>query len=318
MASDYSDRVRLEKQGSGENANTWGDRLNTNVIDLVDVAVAGVTAVDVDGLGGTGITLSENNGDEDIGRHAALRFSGALTADCTVSYTANEKIYFVNNETTGDHKIIMDNGNTKVSVAGGSALIATQGSNSFTLRDFEPGTRLAFNQNHAPVGWSIVTSGTDNAALRIVNAATSGGKTGGSNGFTSVFNSGITVSITGKATHNATLGGSTAGTALSVGQMPRHSHHGRAYYLGSGGNHSYNLNSTYGDTFYHENSGHTRSNNANTFVRAGVCVVTAGSGASHSHSLAGQGSHSHTVSLAQANAFNLNVKHVDFIVCEKD
>ena len=36
MASSYSSRIKLEKQGTGENANTWGERLNSNVIDLVD------------------------------------------------------------------------------------------------------------------------------------------------------------------------------------------------------------------------------------------------------------------------------------------
>ena len=51
MASSYSSRIRLEKQGTGENANTWGARLNSNMIDLVDAAIAGVTAVDVDKSG---------------------------------------------------------------------------------------------------------------------------------------------------------------------------------------------------------------------------------------------------------------------------
>ena len=96
MASSYSSRIKLEKQGSGENANTWGDRLNTNVIDLVDAAVAGVTAVDVDGAGGTGVTLTANDGSPDQARSLGLRMTGTLAADVTVSYSARpEKIYFV-------------------------------------------------------------------------------------------------------------------------------------------------------------------------------------------------------------------------------
>ena len=34
MSSSYTTRLRLEKQGSGENASTWGDKLNDSVIDL--------------------------------------------------------------------------------------------------------------------------------------------------------------------------------------------------------------------------------------------------------------------------------------------
>ena len=45
MASSYTNRLGLEKQADGENANTWGLRLNQSVIDLVDEAVAGFTVV---------------------------------------------------------------------------------------------------------------------------------------------------------------------------------------------------------------------------------------------------------------------------------
>ena len=41
MASTYTTRIKLEKQGDGENANTWGQRLNNNVIDVLDDAVRG-------------------------------------------------------------------------------------------------------------------------------------------------------------------------------------------------------------------------------------------------------------------------------------
>jgi hypothetical protein len=31
MASTYSDRLKLELQGTGENAGTWGDKTNNNL-----------------------------------------------------------------------------------------------------------------------------------------------------------------------------------------------------------------------------------------------------------------------------------------------
>ena len=42
MASTFTSRIRLEKQGDGENPNSWGLILNQNVIDMVDEAVAGM------------------------------------------------------------------------------------------------------------------------------------------------------------------------------------------------------------------------------------------------------------------------------------
>ena len=298
MASSYSSRIKLEKQGTGENANTWGERLNSNVIDLVDAAIAGVTAVDVDGQGGSGVTLTANDGSPDQARSLGLRMTGTLAADVTVSYsTRPEKIYFVNNETLGGKNVIMDNGSTKVTVGTGAALLATQGSNSYVIRDFESGTRLAFNQNTAPQGWTVITSASHaGSALRIVNAATSGAQVGGSNEFTSVFNTAITVSVQG-STDASTLTGSTAETTLTIAQIPSHTH-------------SITLRDP-SDTQSAFNAGSSDDSVVGTDTTGST-----GGGDGHSHSLEGLSSHSHTVSIT--DSFNLNVKYVNFIVCEKD
>ena len=63
MASTYTSNIRLEKQGDGENPNSWGALLNTNVIDLVDQAVAAYQIVSVSGT--TPITLTQVNGATD-------------------------------------------------------------------------------------------------------------------------------------------------------------------------------------------------------------------------------------------------------------
>ena len=93
MASTFTTRTRLEKQGDGENANTWGLKLNQNVIDLVDDAVAGYETVSVDAV--TSISLTANDGTPDQARNLGLRFTGALTAPCTVVAPNAEKVYFV-------------------------------------------------------------------------------------------------------------------------------------------------------------------------------------------------------------------------------
>ena len=85
MSSTFTSRIRLEKQGDGENANAWGLILNQNVIDLVDEAVAGMVTVT---CGSGTVTLSTANGGTDQSRNAAIRLIGTLTGDTTIALPA--------------------------------------------------------------------------------------------------------------------------------------------------------------------------------------------------------------------------------------
>ena len=148
MASTYTDRLGLEKQGDGENPNSWGTILNTNVIDLVDDAIAGYEVVSVSS---TGITLSDNNGSTDQSRNAALEFAGTLTANVTITIPSEEKTYFVRENTTGSFAVQMK-------TAAGSALNLTQGQNTFVACD---GTSIY--QIDIPTSVSSFTANTLNA-----------------------------------------------------------------------------------------------------------------------------------------------------------
>ena len=121
MASTYTDRLGLEKQTDGENPNSWGAILNTNVIDLIDDAIAGYEIVSVSS---TGITLTDNQGSTDQSRNAALEFAGTLTANVTITVPAEEKTYFVRENTTGSFAVQMK-------TVGGTALTLSQGVNTF-------------------------------------------------------------------------------------------------------------------------------------------------------------------------------------------
>jgi hypothetical protein len=296
MASTYTTRTRLEKQGDGENANTWGLKLNQNVIDLVDDAVAGYETVSIDAA--ASISLSANDGTPDQARNLGLRFTGALTSPCTVVAPNAEKIYFVGNETTGGHPVVLKAGNSSEAVYPNSpSLVAFDGTNSMQLTGFAPGTRIPFENNAAPVGWTAVTDSAHNgAALRIVNAAVSGAQTGGANEFNSVFNTAITVSVQGD-TGTTSLSGSTALTTLTIAQIPPHTH-------------SITLRDP-SDTGVAYNPG-----SSDDRVIGSDSTGSKGGGAGHSHSLSGQSPHSHTVSIT--DSFDLDVKYVNFIVCEKD
>lgn len=136
MASTYTSRIRLEKQGDGENPNAWGLILNQNVIDLVDEAISGYEVVSVSSVA---VSLTTVNGATDQARNFALSFAGALTSNVTVTFPAQQKVYFVNNATSGDYKIFLKpTGGTLVTATsqGTSTVIATDGS-TIKQVDFE-------------------------------------------------------------------------------------------------------------------------------------------------------------------------------------
>jgi hypothetical protein len=98
MASSYTSRIRLTKQGDGDNPNTWGTVLNDQVIDIIDDAIASYTTVSI-GSAAT-VTLTENQGATDEARSAILHFKGSVGgAHNTISLIipAKSKQYVVNN-----------------------------------------------------------------------------------------------------------------------------------------------------------------------------------------------------------------------------
>jgi hypothetical protein len=167
MASTYTDRLRLEKQGDGENPNSWGTILNQNVIDLLDDAIAGYAIVSVSGVP---LTLSETNGAPDQSRNASLEVAGTLTANVTITIPAEEKQYFIRNIATGAFSVI-------VKTAGGTALTLEPNQNILAACD---GTNIYYT------GGAItsITSLTVNnlsvvSAANFVNGATFASKISG-------------------------------------------------------------------------------------------------------------------------------------------
>ena len=74
MVASYTSRLRLVKQGDGDNPNTWGTVLNDGMISLVDDAIAGYTTVEI-GANAT-VTLSAVDGASDVPRNAFIEFKG--------------------------------------------------------------------------------------------------------------------------------------------------------------------------------------------------------------------------------------------------
>lgn len=74
MAVDtYTARARFILQGTGNNLNVWGQKLNISAIQLVEDAIMGAVAITVSGA----VTLTSNLGMTDQSRMAVLQCSGS-------------------------------------------------------------------------------------------------------------------------------------------------------------------------------------------------------------------------------------------------
>lgn len=161
------------------------------------------------------------------------------------------------------------------------------GSGNIDTTTIPAGTKMLFIQSSAPTGWVKDTT-HDNKALRIVSGAAG---SGGSVSFTSAFTS-QTVSGTTGAT---TAGGTVGGTALTVNQIPAHSHNLRVLYRTIDGN----------------NSEGDQTVMTSQAAQSGYITDTGG-GQAHDHSFTGS-AHSHSYS----SSVNLAVQYVDAIIATK-
>ena len=282
MPSTYANNLRLENIANGEQSGSWGDTTNKNICSLLVDSITAVTSVSITGL--ASYTLSANAGTTDESRAAVLKFTGSLTADCTIIAPPVSKTYLIDNytnfATSGSKNVIIKtlagagatvpfgkytvycdgldffvqtgfaaggviNGNAATTgnfIAGNDltalgnttlkstltgALVGTAGvvsavapgasGNVLTSNGtawasasntpiFTAGTKLIFPQAAAPTGWTKdTTAAINDSILRFVTGT--GGGSGGSVG----------VSTWAAQTD-------TGSTALSIAQMPAHTH----------------------------------------------------------------------------------------------
>ena len=121
----YTTRIRLEKQATGDNSNTWGERLNSNVFDLVDSAVAGYTSIT---LTDSSHVVTAADGSADEARSAMLYLHGALTSSVNITIPSVTKQYMVRNNTSGSYTIT-------AKCNGGNGVVVPQGYNTMIYCD---------------------------------------------------------------------------------------------------------------------------------------------------------------------------------------
>jgi len=133
MASTYTTRLRLEKQGTGENANTWGDKTN-DTFDLLDESIYGYAAKSV--AGSSNVTLTNSNATSDESRQSVLEFTGTLTGNINVLLPTVESRYIVYNNTAGSYTLtVATTGNTGTGTAVVQSSHALMYSNGTFVKD---------------------------------------------------------------------------------------------------------------------------------------------------------------------------------------
>lgn len=143
MPSSYTASLRIELQGQFENDTTWGTKANTS-FELLEKAIAGY--VSVSHPDSASYTLTSLNAADDEARNMYIKVTGALSANRNVICPTAEKLFFVENSTSGGFSIIFKtSGGTGVTIPNGkSRVVMCDGTNVIdAINDLPASTTLA-------------------------------------------------------------------------------------------------------------------------------------------------------------------------------
>jgi hypothetical protein len=136
MASTASNSLKLRKQGTGDNLNTWGGLLNTDVIDLIDEAVAQQVTISLTG----NHTLTSTNYASNEARHPYIIFTdGGLASSPTVTAPGVENIWWIKNAGSTYAITFGVSGGTSVSIRPGSTAAVFSDGTDCEIYDQEAG-----------------------------------------------------------------------------------------------------------------------------------------------------------------------------------
>lgn len=155
MTSTYTPNRVYEKQGTGDNPNTWGTRLNTNVFDIIDANLGATLAISVAGSSNVSLTQTQAN-------NLIHTLTGILTGNISYIFpTSQGGFYRINNNTTGSFSLTVapSLGTGVVIPQGSSALVFIDGTTNVASLVGPPLTIPASAVNYP----SISASATGNA-----------------------------------------------------------------------------------------------------------------------------------------------------------
>jgi hypothetical protein len=209
MASTYSDRLKLELQGTGENAGTWGDKTNNN-LEVLDAFAGGFLSKNVGGSADVTLTTANASATAESS-NKVLDLNGLLTGSITVFIPAKENNYIIYNNTSGSFSLTV-----AATGHGANGVAITQGTYDVVYCDGSPNFNVSrILSNFGAISTQDLTvTGNVNASINANitgNAAITGNiaVTGTAN-VTADVNAAANVNVTG------TINGTTATLSANV------------------------------------------------------------------------------------------------------
>ena len=202
MASSYSTDLKLEIQVTGENAGTWGDITNTNLV-ILQQAIAGYSGISIaGGAGNTDLTFS--NGLTSNGKNAVLELTGTITGNRTVTITTasgvKNKVYLIRNSTSGAFTVT----------------VLVQGQTGVTFSATDKGTKILYLNGTDVVDSNIGKLSNDFAPTLAANLSTNSKNIIVGNTYGIIdenANEQIKFSTTASATNEITIANAAAGNS---------------------------------------------------------------------------------------------------------
>lgn len=137
MPASPTTRNRFKKPEVGAELNTWGEALNTSVIDLVDSAIDGWVTISAGGA----TTLTSNNYLADQSRMRLINYTAATAGVLTIPSV--QKWYLVRSVSAN---VQITNGGASVTVlAGDTSIVATDGSTVYKVQSNDFNSRNIVN-----------------------------------------------------------------------------------------------------------------------------------------------------------------------------
>ena len=116
MASTYTD-IGTELMTTGENAGNWGTKTNTN-LKIIEEAIRGYVSQSIAGGAQTTALTYTDGSTGDAARNMVIALTGTITGNQVVTVTAKEKMWVVDNQTSGAFTVqFMVSGQTGVTWA---------------------------------------------------------------------------------------------------------------------------------------------------------------------------------------------------------
>lgn len=189
MASVFTNNLRLNEMGTGDQSGTWGVTTNTNLQLIGEALGYGTEAISTNATAHSSVVA---DGTADAARAMYVKYTGTLNATCTITISPNtmKRVQIIENATSGSQSIIIKqgsgstltipNGETKICVLDGA------GASASVFQGFEGLNKAGFAMDTNTSGHILVANGT-----KFLPVALSGDATIASNGAISLANDSV-------------------------------------------------------------------------------------------------------------------------------